>query len=298
MRRGKLPPLNSLRAFDAAGRLESFRLAAEELGVTDGAISRHINQLEEWLGFNLFVRHHRSVELTEDGTTYLPDTVEALDRLSLATSRLLQRREHTVIRVNAGVTFALRWLIPKLSTFQRENPDIEIRIQSSDEPVEKVTTPFDVAIRGGRKPVEGFTDFEFLSGGYLPFCSPAVLVEKPLANVRDLERHTIIHVVPFREAWDEWLCGAGAANLQPLHSLTFDDLYLSIQAAINGMGVAIGPLAFIASELEEGNLVTPLSGPVLASWRSWRYRAFIAEGRSDETAVARFVEWLYAAGRH
>ena len=103
MRRGKLPPLNSLRAFDAAGRLESFRLAAEELGVTDGAISRHINQLEEWLGFNLFVRHHRSVELTEDGTTYLPDTVEALDRLSLATSRLLKRREHTVIRVNAGV---------------------------------------------------------------------------------------------------------------------------------------------------------------------------------------------------
>jgi LysR family glycine cleavage system transcriptional activator len=311
MTQNKLPPLNSLKAFEAAGRLRSFNLAAAELNVSSGAVSRHIQQLEAWLGAPLFIRRHRGVELTEEGAVYLHEASEALSRLALATSRIRSARTHKVVRVNSATSFTLRWLIPKLARFQRLHPDIEVRIQASNEPLEKITTPYDVAIRFGRQAGEGSRAVIFLHGGHMPFCSPKILVEHPIRQVGDLAEHTLLHVALHPGGWAEWLSEAGAPLLEPRHSLTFDDAYMAIQAAIDGLGITMAPTAFVADDVAEGRLVAPFSGPVVPMGRltapsneptapaspSLGYHAYLAQGRSDDPAIGQFLDWLQATGQ-
>ena len=240
MARYKLPPLNSLKAFESAARLKSFSLAAAELSVTDGAVSRHVQQLENWLGMPLFVRLHRRVELTDEGAAYLTEAGAALDRLALATARLMEERTHRVLRVNAMVSFTLRWLVPRLSGFQLAHPNVEVRITTSDAPVPELNAAFDVIIRGGPDLAPGFKAFPFLSDSHLPVCSPRLLAQRPIRQIADLEQHTFIHATTMQGGWTDWLATAGAGDLQPLHSLTFEHVYVAIQAAIDGLGVAMG----------------------------------------------------------
>jgi LysR family glycine cleavage system transcriptional activator len=305
----RLPPLNSLRAFEAAGRLRSFNQAAAELNVTSGAVSRHIQQLEGWLGLPLFIRHHRGVELTAEGAAYLQEASEALGRLALATTRLMQTRTDKIIRVNSATTFTLRWLIPKLSRFQRLHPEVEVRIQASNEPLEKISAPYDVAIRFGRAAGEGSRAIVFLAGGHLPFCSPRILAENPINSVGDLAKHTLLHVAPFADGWSEWLTVAGAPDLQPRNSLTFEELYMAIQAAIDGLGVSIVPMAFVEEDVSDGRLVAPFRAPIVPMGRltaardqvpgrgSLGYHAYVAPGRTDDPAIVQFLDWLHAMGQ-
>lgn len=144
----RLPPLNAVRTFEAAARLESFSAAADELCVTHGAVSRQVGQLEAWLGHNLFERRGRRVVLTAPGRAYLSEISAALDRIALATDEQLRVTRQQIIRVNAPTTFALRWLLPQLSNFQLTNPAVEIRLTTSDEPIERLRDECDVAIRG------------------------------------------------------------------------------------------------------------------------------------------------------
>jgi LysR family glycine cleavage system transcriptional activator len=310
MTESKLPPLNSLRAFEAAGRLRSFSRAALELNVSSGAISRHIQQLEAWLGSPLFIRRHRRVELTEEGAAYLHEASAALGRLALATSRIRRTPTHKVLRVNSATSFTLRWLIPKLSRFQRLHPDIEVRIQASNEPLEKISTPYDIAIRFGRQAGEASRAVILLSGGNMPFCSPKLLAEKPIRDVGDLARHTLLHVPLYATGWPRWLAEAGAPDLEPLRSVTFDDAYMAIQAAIDGLGIAMAPAAFVTDDVAEGRLVAPFDSLVLPMGgmtgdpsalsaeerRALGYHAYVAEGRYDEAAIVQFLDWLRATG--
>jgi LysR family glycine cleavage system transcriptional activator len=311
MTENKLPPLNSLKAFEAAGRLKSFNRAAVELNVSSGAISRHIQQLEAWLGSPLFIRRHRRVELTEEGAAYLHEASAALGRLALATSRIRRTPAHKVVRVNSATSFTLRWLIPKLSRFQRLHPDIEVRIQASNEPLEKISTPYDIAIRFWRQAgEEGSRAVIPLSGGNMPFCSPKLLVESPIRNVGDLAQHTLLHVPLYAAGWSRWLAEAGAPDLEPRRSVTFDDAYMAIQAAIDGLGIAMAPAAFVTDDVAEGRLVAPFDGPVVPMGgmtgdpseltaegrRVLGYHAYVAEGRHDETAIVQFLDWLRATG--
>jgi LysR family glycine cleavage system transcriptional activator len=293
----KLPPLNSLKAFEAAGRLKSFSRAAAELNVSSGAVSRHIQQLEAWLGFALFTRRHRGVELTEEGTIYLREASEAFSRLGLATSSMRQRRTHRIIRVNSSATFTFRWLLPNLSKFQKLHPEIEVRIQASTEPMDNIGSPFDIAIRPGRRAAGSQRTFDLLSGGLLPYCSPRLLAERPINSVSDLAQHTLLHVAPHSPAWPQWLAKAGAADLTPLHSQTFEEAYVAIQAAIDGVGITIAPKVFVVSDLLEGRLTAPFSGPIVSTWRSWRYYAYVAEGLADDPAIVQFLDWLQETGR-
>jgi len=290
----QLPPLNALKAFEAAGRLSNFNLAGDELNVTSAAISRHVQRLEEWLGLALFVRRPRGVELTEEGAAYLKEASEALGRLAIATSRVLQRRPREVLLVNSTPTFTLRWLIPKFPRFQRLHPNIEVRIHTSNEPVEKMHAPFDIAIRAGQQDGGSCRAFEVHFGNHLPFCNPKILAEHPIRCVRDLAQHTFLHVSTYPDSWPEWLDEAGAADLQPLHSVSFDDAYMAIQAAVDGLGITIAPVVFVAEELAEGRLTAPLDGPELPSWRRWRYHAYVDEGRADNPAIAQFLDWMHA----
>ncbi|MGC0151436.1 transcriptional regulator GcvA [Chromobacterium vaccinii] len=288
----ELPPLNALRAFEAAALRLSFSEAAESLHVTHGAISRQIRLLEEWLGAPLFERHHRQVRLTDAGRGYLADIRAALERIESASARL--RQGPLPLRVNAPATFTLRWLIPRLSRFQLRHPQIELKLTTSSEPVAELADGFEVAIRGGPQALSGFIAHEFLQESRLPVCSPALLRRLPIAAPADLARHTLLHTAGSPEFWPQWLAAAGAPKLQPAASLTLEHFYLTLQAALDGLGVALGPSRLIADDLASGRLVQPFAGPRL---EDWRYFAYVPEARGGHPAVAAFCRWLAEADR-
>jgi len=151
----------------------------------------------------------------------------------------------------------------------------------------------DVAIRGGPDRVPGFTATEFLREGRLPVCSPALFTRHPLQRPEDLSHHTLLHSAALPDVWPEWLRAAGVADLVPAGSLMLDHFYLTLQAAVDGLGVAIGPAALVADDVAEGRLVTPFKGPALSEWR---YFAYVREDGPQEAAQA-FRDWLVAAGR-
>ncbi|MCP3706936.1 transcriptional regulator GcvA [Paraburkholderia sp. CNPSo 3274] len=289
----RLPPLNALRVFEAAARAESFSMAAEELCVTHGAVSRQVRQLEDWLGLDLFERRGRRVVLTASGRAYLAEVSAALDRIALATSEQLRATRAQIVRVNAPTTFALRWLLPQLSSFQLTNPAVEVRLTTSDEPIEKLGDECDVAIRGSEQKSAGYAVKEFLSEVRLPVCSPKVLESHPIRSVSDLAHHTLLHTATYPGLWAEWLAASGNPGLAARHSRQLDHFYLTLQAAIDGLGIAMGPTALVALDVKEGRLVFPFDGPALPAWR---YCSYVREARLDDPAIDTFLTWLRELG--
>ena len=288
----KLPPLNAVRAFESAARHLSFTRAGEELNVTHGAISRQIQVLEAWLGVPLFRLLNRRVELTDAGQRYLSEIGVALDRISAASQSVRDRDAARILRVNSIPTFTMRWLIPRLSTFQMRFPRVEVRLTTSIEEIEDLPDNFDVIIRGGPEIHAGFRSGRFLDESRFPVCSPALLKRAPLVTPSDLRRHTLLHSDTLPSIWPSWLVLAGVPNLQPAHALTFEHFYLSIQAAIDGLGVAMGPSALIAEDLEEGRLIAPFPDLALVA-RSY-YWYCPARNLGDEVVQA-FCAWLEEA---
>jgi LysR family glycine cleavage system transcriptional activator len=289
-----LPPLNSLAVFEAAARLASFSKAAGELHVTPAAVSRHIKILEEWLGRMLFDRRQRGVALTTAGEEYLRECGAALDRIAEATARQIEQGRRRVLRVNALATFTMRWLIPRLPSFQVANPGIEVRLSTSREPIATLRGDFDVVIRGGPEDVPGYLATEFLREHRVPVCAKALLKQLPLRKPADLRHYTLLHAAALPGVWAEWLEAAGVPGLTPKASLTLDHFYLTLQAAVDGLGVAIGPVALVADDVAEGRLVKPFAGPTLPEWR---YFAYLRRDRGDVTAAIRFRDWLVHAER-
>jgi LysR family glycine cleavage system transcriptional activator len=297
-RHRSLPPLNALRAFEAAARLGSFNDAAAELSVTHGAISRHVRLLEDWLGPPaLFLRLNRRVALTPTGAALLAETGPALDRLAAAGERHRTRggkAPPAVLRVNALATFSLRWLLPRLARFRERHPEIEVRLSTSNEPVDAIREPFDLIIRGGPDTFYGFACRYFLAERRLPVCSPALLARSPIDEVADLQRHTLLHASTLPRVWPDWLAAAGAPGLEPASSLTLDHFYLTIQAALDGLGVAMGPTALVADDLTAGRLIAPLAGVTLPARD---YHVYLPDARAGDPSVAAFCRWLEEAGQ-
>jgi LysR family glycine cleavage system transcriptional activator len=290
--------MNAVRAFEAAARLGSFKEAAAELGVTHGAVSQQIRLLEDWLGPpSLFRRSVRRVVLTPAGAAMLSEFGPALDRISAAVEQHRERRGDlpaVMLRVNALATFSLRWLLPRMSRFRSEHPDIEVRLSTSNDAVDALPEPFDVVIRGGPDTFHGFASRFLLSERRLPVCSPSLLAQLPLVDVADLSAHTLLHVTSMPRLWRDWLTEAGQSALDPAASLTFDHFYLTIQAALDGLGVAMGPTALIADDLAAGRLVTPFPKISLPA-RS--YFAYFPEARRNDPHGAVFCDWLEQQGR-
>jgi LysR family glycine cleavage system transcriptional activator len=296
-KRRSLPPLNALRAFEAAARLGSFKDAAAELAVTHGAISRHVGLLEDWLGPPaLFRRLNRRVVLTPTGAALLAETGPALDRLSAAAERHQARggkAAPAVLRVNALATFSLRWLLPRLAQFRDRHPEIEVRLSTSTEPVDALSDPYDLIIRGGPDTFYGFTCYPFLVERRLPVCSPAVLERLPLHEVADLQSHTLIHASTLPRVWPDWLAAAGTPDLQAVASLTLDHFYLTVQAALDGLGVAMGPSALVADDLAAGRLVAPFPGVTLPSRG---YHVYLPDVPAGDSSAMSFCQWLQGIG--
>jgi LysR family transcriptional regulator, glycine cleavage system transcriptional activator len=290
----RLPPLNSLKAFEAAARLGSFNRASQELHVTHGAISRHVQLLEDWLGTPMFRRLNRRVVLTEAGRSYLAEIGAAFDRIALATGQQLERGRSQLLRINATATLTLRWLIPRLSSFQLANPAIEVRLTTSDEPIATLAEPVDIVIRRGGDDPPGYVAIWALSEYRIPVCSPKLLKQIPLRRVADLRKHTLLHPASRPTVWLDWLKAAGVPDLKPKQSLVFEHNYQTLQGALDGLGVASGSSALIADDVASGRLVIPFAEPKLPAEG---YCAYVPEAKTKHPAVTAFGAWLQRISR-
>lgn len=288
----RLPPLNALRAFEAAARHESFALAAAELHVTQGAISRHVRLLEEHLGVLLFHRRAQGVELTAAGRLLLPETSAAFARILGAVARLgAAERE---LRVSAAPTFALRWLVPRLPRLRARHPELRVSVGLFNNRYDEVIEggwdlgieAMDSATRArGRLDVVKLRD-EALT----PLCAPGLRDGPPaLRRPEDLARHVLLHPTEDRIDWRKWAAAAGLPESAVAGGLVFATMEMALGAAIGGLGVTIGDLHLVDAELKAGRVVAPFD---LVVTEDTGYFLFAAKGRLAEPALARFRDWL------
>ncbi|WP_174874230.1 transcriptional regulator GcvA [Vogesella oryzae] len=283
------PPLNALRIFEAAARLESFSAAANELHVTHGAVSKQIKQLEEWLDVPLFERASGRVKLTETGWRYLVQIQDGLDLIANATSQLLQPDRQRRLSINSTPTLAMFWLLPRLAGFREQYPDIDLHLVTSDRDISRLEAPFDIAIRRGPGDWPGHIAKPFMKEWELPLCSPALLAANPIHSAADLARHTLLYADTRPTAWQRWFTLAGVPDLKPASSLHFDRFSLALQAAIDGVGVVLGPLPMARQAIDSGKLLAPLAAPVVPV----RDYCWIAPRAAlDDGAIHAFCQWL------
>ncbi len=187
--------------------------------VTHGAVSQHVRLLEEWLGAPLFERHNRRVVLTPAARAYLAEIGPAFEQVASATARYgyVGGVSPRLLRVNGPATFALRWLVPRLAGFQKQHPGVEVRLDTSNEPVEALQDTYDIIIRGGPDTFYGYSMRPFLSEERLPVCSPALLDQLPLGTPRDLIHHTLLHTSSLPRLWSDWLAISGSCRSQTGH---------------------------------------------------------------------------------
>lgn len=288
----RLPSLNGLRAFEAAARHLSFTNAALELNVTQTAISHQIRRLEQELGLKLFVRQNRALALTPQARDYLPGVRSAFNDLKLATDRLLRRDNERVLTVSTLASLAVKWLLPRLSGFQETHPEIDVRITTSIALVDFKSGDVDAAIRYGRGQWPGLRADWLMADNLFPVCSPALLTgTKPLRRPDDLAGHVLLHTSgATNDDWRLWLTAAGLpSELSHNPGLTFDLTFLTIQAAIDGIGVAIGRTSYVEADLAKGRLVAPFK---MALHADAGFYLVCPEATAESPKMKAFRQWL------
>jgi len=292
--RPRLPPLNAIKAFEAAARLGSFSSAADELNVTHGAISRQIRTLEDWIGAPLFRRTSRNAVPTQAGIELLADAGPVLDRLAEGSRRVrVSSLAQGVLNIATQPTFSMRWLIPRLPAFQRNHPGLELRIVTASTSAERFQMEADVVV-SGPSPQPGWVGTRFMGEALLPLLSPELMARCPLRRPDDLEHHTLLHSATRRRAWMRWLDVAGIADLKPAGEQVFEHFYFAIQAALAGVGVVMGPLALVTEEVRNGTLLMPIEGPAVSSRG---YFIYAPAASNHAPAIVALRKWLTDAGR-
>ncbi len=289
----KLPPLNSLRAFEAAARNLSFTRASQELHVTQAAISHQVKALEEFLDVQLFTRRSRDLLLTEEGQWYWPQVRDLFERLADATEKVQAkaRKASGPLSVSVVPTFAVQWLVPRLSAFNAEFPDIDVRLKASDDEVNFLADNVDVAIYFGSGRWSGLQVDLLLEEALFPVCSPALLKgRKPLKTPADLAQHVLLHDGS-HEAWRSWLEFAGVSNVKWQNGPVFSHTAMVLQAAAHGQGVAIGHSVLAQTDLRSGRLVRPFEQRLPLDEGYF----LVTPGQTaDRPKVAAFRQWLLA----
>jgi LysR family glycine cleavage system transcriptional activator len=290
MRRRRIPPLNHLRAFEVAARHESFTRAADELCVTQGAISRHVKALEDHLGVELFERGALGVKLHRGGALYAAALTRALDRIATATEEVWSSRGKMTLTVQGFTTLLMRWLIPRLPGLQADHPQLEVRLHSSPSPADFLRDRVDVAILYGDGNWSGLQADLLFRDELMPVCSPAYLRRNAqLLAVGDLGGHDIIHHNRRREDWPQWLALAGSPDVRPRSEQSYEDLSVVYECALAGLGIVMGQAAYLQRELESGQLVAPFPD------RLRRDRGFYLACLSDQADaphISGFRDWL------
>jgi len=293
----RLPSLNGLRAFEAAARHLSFTRAASELNVTQTAISHQIKRLEDELGIRLFVRNNRSLALTAQARDYLPLVRAAFDDLRLATERLVRKSDGKVLTVSTIASLAAKWLLPRLSAFQEAHPGIDVRITTSTSLVDFKDGDVDAALRYGRGHWPGVRADWLMADELFPVCSPTLLQgSKPLRCPQDLAHHTLLHTSgSYDDDWRLWLTAAGLpASISKQGGLSFDLIFVTIQAAIDGFGVALGRTSYVQDDIAKGRLVVPFK---IALPADAGFYLVSPEGRTDPPKLRAFRQWVKAAAQ-
>jgi LysR family transcriptional regulator, glycine cleavage system transcriptional activator len=291
----RLPSLNGLRAFEAAARHLSFTQAATELNVTQTAISHQIKRLEEELGIALFIRKNRSLALTPQARDYLPGVRAAFNDLRLATDRLLRKDDDKVLTISTLASLAAKWLLPRLSTFQEAHPGIDVRITTSTALVDFKSGDVDAAIRYGRGHWPGVRAQWLMADELFPVCSPELLKsDKPLKCPQDLAEHTLLHTSGgYDDDWRLWLTAAGLpAGISRQPGLTFDLIFMTVQAAIDGFGVALGRTSYVEGDIAKGRLVVPFK---IALPSDAGFYLVSREATADPPKLRAFRQWLAGA---
>jgi LysR family transcriptional regulator, glycine cleavage system transcriptional activator len=286
-----LPSLNGLRAFDAAARHLSFTRAAAELNVTQTAISHQIRRLEAQLGIRLFVRRNRALLLTREAQGYLPAVRNAFDDLRRATARLQRPDRDGLLTVSTTASLAAKWLVTRVAAFQDAYPTIEVRITTSTHLVDFRREEVDMAVRYGRGIWPGLRAQWLMAEDIFPVCSPALLRDgRPLRRPEDLAHHTLLHASVSREDWQLWLTAAGLpVSIALRRGLNFDQSFMALQAATEGLGVALGRSRLVEADIAAGRLVVPFD-VVLPSDAGFYIVA--PEETADMPKITLFRDWL------
>jgi LysR family glycine cleavage system transcriptional activator len=286
-----LPSLNGLRAFEAAARHLSFTRAAAELNVTQTAISHTIHRLEEQLGVQLFIRRNRALLLTREAQSYVPAVRAAFEDLRQATARLQRPERDGVLTVSTTASLAAKWLVSRVAAFQEANPAIEVRMTTSAHLVDFQREAVDMAVRYGRGVWPGLRAQWLMAEDIFPVCSPALLTTPhPLRTPADLADHTLLHATASREDWQLWLTAAGLpVELAKRRGLSFDQTFMAIQAAMDGLGVALGRTPFVEADIAAGRLVVPFDVVLPADAG---FYVVAPEETVDTPKIALFRAWL------
>ncbi len=292
----RLPPLPALRFFEAAGRHQSFKLAAAELSVTPSAISHGIVGLEQALGVELFAREPRGISLTATGADYLSYVSEAFSLIAIGTQRLPNHRANRPIALSCAPTLASRWLLPRLQGFRARWPNANVTVDTSHRQVGFPVDGFDFAIRMSRAPVAGAAWTRLFGEQLVPVCSPGY--RDGLRDGHgsfDLRHATLIHVNAASEDWQAWFDATGTSGIDVSDGLRVDTIQLAFEAASMGLGVALGRRPLVDRDLDSGALIEVCARTVAASTAYWLVSAENAEHRPE---LFEFKRWLLGEAEH
>lgn len=285
----RLPSLNALKAFEASARHESFTKAAEELFVTQGAVSQQVKGLEDELGLKLFRREHQKLLITEAGRAYLEVVRDAFDRISMGTQKLLQRQASGLLNVSTSPNFAAKWLVHRLGRFSEKHPEIDLRISASMHHVDFAQEDMDLAVRHGDGRWPTLHVSRLCVEELFPVCSPALLEgSKALKTPADLKRHALLHAND-TSWWKQWLQAASVDGIDADRGPLFNQTSMAIDAAIQGQGVAMARTALAAWDLLAGRLVRPFKLSIEAPFALW---IVCPKATAELPKIATFRQWL------
>jgi LysR family glycine cleavage system transcriptional activator len=287
----QLPPLNALRAFEAAARSESFTRAAEELHVTQGAVSHQVKLLEATLGIKLFNRERHRLVITDAGREYLNVVRDALDRIAAGTERVLQRQNSGVLTVSTSPDFAAKWLVYRLGRFAEAHPGIDLRVSATMHHIDFVREDFDVAIRHGDGNWAGLDAVRLCTEQLFPVCNPKLMSGRNrITKPSDLLKSPLLHLDDNKN-WSQWFDAADVAAPELPHGLTLNRASMLIDAAVDGQGVALARTALAAWDLIKGRLVRPFDLSLKLSKTYW---IVCPRATAVKPKIVTFRDWLLA----
>ena len=293
--RQRLPSLNALKVFEAAARHESFTRAAEELSVTQGAVSHQVKALEAELGIKLFNRARQRLVITEAGRDYLAVVRDALDRIALGTERLLQRQNAGVLTVSTSPDFAAKWLVHRLGHFAEAHPEIDLRVSATLHHVDFAREEVDLAVRHGDGNWPGLETVRLSSEQLFAVCSPKLLTgRRRLSKPSDILKYPLIHM-DSRADWAKWLQAADLEGADVIHGPVLNRASMVIDAAINGQGIALARTTLSAWDLINDRLVRPFPETLRLSKTYW---IICPKATAALPKIVTFRDWLLAEAAH
>ncbi|PVZ30829.1 LysR family transcriptional regulator [Pseudomonas sp. CC120222-01a] len=285
-----VPSMTALQCFEAAARHLSFTRAAEELHLTQSAVSKQVAQLEEMLRHHLFLRIRRRLQLTPAGSLYLAEVNKILTQVDMSSRYVLTYGEQTeILKVATQPSFGVRWLIPHLKGFGKRHGNIHLDIRNEMEPFALLQGSADVVFFYGQGTWPGATCVELFGEEVVPVCAPELLAGRELGDAGELAEMVLLQSTSRPEAWHEWFLELGLHSVSAYHGPRFDTFYMALSAAQAGCGVALVPRYLVAKELAEGSLVIPWNHAMRSAGK--HYLAY-AEHAAEVPKVRALVEWI------